>query len=66
MGVQVDKNNVYYLGDLTNKQYDNIITGFKFDSKKRFKYLEFDYNLGWMLSNVSESEETINALTLFN
>lgn len=66
MGVQVDKNNVYYLGDLTNKQYDNIITGFKLDSKKRFKYLEFDYSLGWMLSNISEAEETINALTLFN
>lgn len=63
---KIDKNNVYYLGDLTNKQYDTIITGFKFDSKKRFKYLEFDYNLGWMLSNISEVEEPINALILFN
>ena len=61
----LDKNNVYYLGDLTNEQYNTIITGFKFDSKKRFKYLVFEHSLGWCLGEVHKDTETINALTLF-
>lgn len=61
----LDKNSVYYLGDLTNEQYDTITKGFDIRNKKRSKYLVFEHSLGWCLGEVHEDIETINALTLF-